>query len=140
MVSSGLRKDVWARRGFREDLQYAEDDEYTRWCRTQGYDVVYREESVVMHSHNYTAAQARRRSFGDARALGKSWPGDPKEFNWWKTVALGWASDLRHDVGYCLRGGRWGELPFAARVRWQQRCGRLQGFRQGWSERPEAHS
>lgn len=26
MVSSGLRKDVWAQRGFREDLQYAEDD------------------------------------------------------------------------------------------------------------------
>jgi rhamnosyltransferase len=31
MVSSGIRKSVWALRGFREDLQYAEDDEFTRW-------------------------------------------------------------------------------------------------------------
>ena len=36
MVSSGLRKEVWQQRGFREDLQYAEDDEYTRWCVSQG--------------------------------------------------------------------------------------------------------
>ena len=42
MVSSGLRRDVWSQRGFREDLQYAEDDEYTRWCRAQGYEMALR--------------------------------------------------------------------------------------------------
>ena len=66
MVSSGLRRDVWCKRGFREDLQYAEDDEYTRWCRAAGYDVRYVPESVAMHSHNYTAAQAYKRAMGDA--------------------------------------------------------------------------
>jgi rhamnosyltransferase len=30
MVSSGLRKDVWAQRGFLESMQYSEDDEFTR--------------------------------------------------------------------------------------------------------------
>ena len=35
MVNSGIRKDVWARRGFLESLQYSEDDEYTRWCRAR---------------------------------------------------------------------------------------------------------
>jgi len=30
MVSSGLRREAWARRGFLETLQYSEDDEYTR--------------------------------------------------------------------------------------------------------------
>ena len=30
MASSGTRKDVWARRGFNERLQYSEDYEYTR--------------------------------------------------------------------------------------------------------------
>jgi rhamnosyltransferase len=134
MVSSGLRKDVWAQRGFREDLQYAEDDEYTRWCRTQGYTVTYVPESVVMHSHNYTPAQARKRSFGDARAIGKAWTGAPSEFNWLKTVALGWLSDLRHDLKYCFRTGRLAELPHAAFVRWHQRCGKLAGFRQGRRE------
>lgn len=134
MVSSGLRKDAWERRGFREDLQYAEDDEYTRWCRAQGYEVAYVPDSVVMHSHNYTPEQARKRSFGDARAIGKAWSGSPGEFNWIKTVALGWVSDLRHDVRFCARTRRLSELPHAARIRWQQRSGRLAGFRQGWAE------
>lgn len=134
MVSSGLRKDVWAQRGFREDLQYAEDDEYTRWCKAQGYAVVYVPESVAMHSHNYTPEQARRRSFGDARAIGKAWTGSPSEYNWWKTKVLGWVSDVRHDIRFCGRTGRWTELPHAAAVRWQQREGKLAGFRQGWNE------
>lgn len=134
MVSSGLRREVWARRGFREDLQYAEDDEYTRWCKGAGYGVAYVPESVVMHSHNYTPEQARRRSFGDARAIGKAWRGSPRKFNWLETVALGWLSDLRHDVKFCARNRRLGELPHAARVRWRQRTGKLAGFRQGWRE------
>ena len=134
MVSSGLRKDIWAQRGFREDLQYAEDDEYTRWCKAQGYEVVYVPESIAMHSHNYTPEQARKRRFGDARAIGKAWRGAPGEYHWLKTVALGWLSDVRHDLAFCAREGKLREWPFAARVRWQERNGKLAGFRQGWAE------
>src|SRR5580765_5040320 len=61
MASSGIRKDIWEKRGFNDRMQYSEDDEYTRWCRAQGFRVVYVPESVVMHSHNYTAAQAWKR-------------------------------------------------------------------------------
>ena len=132
MVSSGLRKDVWSLRGFLENLQYAEDDEYTRWARAQGYKVVYCAESVAMHSHNYTAQQAYKRAFGDAKALASSWPGKESDFNWIKTVALGWANDFRHDVKFCLQRGCLDELPHAAAVRWNQRRGRLDGFREGW--------
>ena len=134
MVSSGLRKDVWSKRGFREDLQYAEDDEYTRWCKAQGYTVVYVPDSIVMHSHNYTTEQSYKRSFGDARAIGKAWTGSPGEFNWPRTVLLGWFSDLRHDLRFCLRERRLPELPHAMRVRWRQRQGKLAGFRHGWNE------
>ena len=138
MVSSGLRKDVWSKRGFREDLQYAEDDEYTRWCKAQGYTIVYVLESVAMHSHNYTAEQGYKRAFGDARAIGKAWSGSPGDFNFMKTVLLGWASDVRHDAKFCAREKRLGELAHAAHIRWQQRKGKLAGFRQGWREQQEA--
>jgi rhamnosyltransferase len=133
MVSSGLRKDIWRERGFLEALQYAEDDDYTRWCKAQGYRVVYCPDSLVMHSHNYTPAQAYKRSFGDARALAASWPGAPSHFNWLRTVFLGWLSDIRHDLLFCARNQRLTELPDAARIRWQQRRGRLAGFREGWT-------
>jgi rhamnosyltransferase len=132
MVSSGLRKDIWRQRGFLEKMQYSEDDEYTRWCRARGYRVIYCPESVVMHSHNYTPAEAYRRSFGEARALAAVWTKSPEEINWRRTVFLGWANDLWRDLAFCVRAGRLRELPHAARIRWRQRCGRLDGFRAGW--------
>ncbi|MEI6074101.1 MAG: glycosyltransferase [Verrucomicrobiota bacterium] len=134
MVSSGLRKEIWSQRGFREDLQYAEDDEYTRWCKAQGYSVAYVPESVAMHSHNYTPEQSYKRAFGDARAIGKAWNGSLGDFNFTKTVLMGWASDVRHDFKFCAREKKIGELAHAARIRWQQRQGKLAGFRQGWQE------
>jgi len=132
MVSSGLRKDVWSRRGFLEKMQYSEDDEYTRWCRAQGYQVVYCPESVVFHSHNYTPAQAYKRSYGEARALAAVWNGRPDEINWARTVALGWLNDVRRDIAFCFRQRCLDEFPFAAFIRWKQRCAKLRGFRDGW--------
>jgi rhamnosyltransferase len=87
-----------------------------------------------MHSHNYSPAQARKRRFGDARAIGKAWRGDAREYNWLRTVALGWLGDLRHDLRFCAREGRLREWPHAAVVRWHERNGRLAGFRQGRAE------
>ncbi len=135
MVSSGVRRSVWEQRGFREDLQYAEDDEFTRWCRAQGHEVRFVCESVAMHSHNYTPAQAFRRSFGDARAIGRAASDSvANRENFTKTVLLGWLRDVWHDASYCARRHRLGELPHAMRVRWKQRTGKLAGWRQGFSE------
>jgi rhamnosyltransferase len=132
MVSSGIRKDVWAQRGFLEKMQYSEDDEYTRWCAARGYRVVYCPESVVVHSHNYTPDQAYRRSYGEARALAAVWPGARDEVTWVRTVLLGWMNDLRRDAVFCARHARLPELGHAARIRWRQRRARLAGFREGW--------
>jgi rhamnosyltransferase len=132
MVSSGIRKDIWAQRGFDERMQYSEDDEYTRWCRSRGFRIVYVPESIVMHSHNYTLPQAYKRSHGEARALAAVWPGHPHDFSWLRTVVLGWCNDARRDRAYCARTGRLEEWPHAMRVRWRQRRGRLAGFRDGW--------
>ncbi len=134
MVSSGLRRDVWAQRGFREDLQYAEDDEYTRWCKAQGHGIAYVAGSVVMHSHNYSPDQSYQRAFGDARALAATWPGRPDDFNFTRTVLTGWMQDFRKDLGFCARNRRLGELCHSGRIRWRQRRGRLAGFRQGWKD------
>jgi rhamnosyltransferase len=134
LVSSGLRKDVWRRRGFLEHLQDAEDDEYTRWCRAAGYRVAYCPESVVMHSHNYTPEQAYRRSFGDTRAIARCAQTEPLETQWLRTVLLGWLNDLRRDLWFCVKTKRWREWPAAARIRWWQRAGKHHGARVGWNE------
>src|SRR5882724_11820027 len=100
MASSGIRKDIWAKRGFDQRMQYSEDDEYTRWCRAQNYKIVYAPESVVMHSHNYTPEQAYKRSFGEARALAAVWVGGYFDFNWLRTVCLGWLKDASRDLRF----------------------------------------
>lgn len=132
MASSGIRKDIWAKRGFNERMQYSEDDEYTRWCRAQGYRVVYAPESIVMHSHNYTAAQAWKRSFGEGCALAAvcSRPGAIP--TWWRNAFPGWVNDAKRDLAYCTRSRRLREWPHALNIRWQQRSGALAGFRAGW--------
>jgi rhamnosyltransferase len=132
MVSSGLRKDIWARRGFLESMQYSEDDEYTRWCRAEAWRVAYCPSSVVVHSHNYTPQQAYRRSFGEARALAAVWRRPAWEINWPRTVLFGWMNDVRRDFQFCAQSGRMMELPHAAHIRWQQRRAKLEGFREGW--------
>lgn len=132
MANSGLRKDIWSKRGFLETFQYSEDDEYTRWCKREGYQVVYVPDSVVMHSHNYTPAQAYRRHFGEGRALAAVWPGRQRDFNWLRAVLLGWANDARRDFCFCLRQRRLQEWGHALRIRWAQRRGKFEGFHQGW--------
>jgi rhamnosyltransferase len=132
MVSSGLRRDAWARRGFRETMLYSEDDEYTRWCRAEGYRIAYRPDSVVMHSHNYTPSQAYKRSFGEAWALAAVWAGPKKDFDARRLLLLGWLREACGDLLYCQRTGRLNQFARGLAIRWQQRLGRLHGFRAGW--------
>ncbi len=132
MVSSGLRRGPWARRGFRETLQYSEDDEYTRWCRAAGYLIRYCPDSVVMHSHNYTPRQAYKRSFGEAWALAATAQGASKECNAPRSPFPGWLRDAAADLRFCGRTGRLGQWPRALATRWHQRLGRLHGFQAGW--------
>ena len=133
MVSSGLRKDVWSQRGFLESMQYSEDDEYTRWCRSEGYRIAYCPESVVMHSHNYTPRQAYKRSFGEAWALAAVWNGRPDALTQPTRILTGWLNDARRDLAFCRRHGRLREWPAAVRIRWEQRIARRAGFKAGWS-------
>ena len=131
MVSSGIRRDIWARRGFLESMQYSEDDEYARWCRSQGGRIVYCPESVVTHSHNYAPRQAYKRSFGEAWALSAMGASPAPGPAWLKTLVLGWLNDVRRDLGFCLRTRRLPEWPHGWRIRWAQRRGKLAGFKAG---------
>lgn len=132
MVSSGLRRDAWERRGFRENLQYSEDDEYTRWCRAEGYRIAYCPDSVVMHSHNYTPRQSYKRSFGESWARAAVCPLPEGDSRGRSALLLGCLRDVLGDLLYCLQTGRLGQFPRTPAIRWQQRLGGLHGFRAGW--------
>src|SRR5665213_437536 len=112
-------------------MQYSEDDEYTRWCRAEGYRIAYCPDSVVMHSHNYTPRQSYKRSFGEAWALSAVCsPSEAKSGA--RALLLGWLRDALGDLRYCLTRGQLGQLAQAFGIRWQQRLGRRHGLRAGW--------
>jgi rhamnosyltransferase len=134
LANSGIRKDVWRKRGFNDRLQYSEDDEYTRWCVAHGYHIAYVPNSIVIHSHNYSPQQTWKRCFGEGQALAAVWPRFSMDWNWPTSVLFGWANDVRRDWSYCWRHRRLREWPDAARIRWTQRQARFAGFRAGWLE------
>jgi len=131
MVSSATHRSVLEKHPFREDLQYAEDDEWTRRLAAAGLTIPYASGSVVMHSHNYTLRQSYKRSFGDSKALAATSPLLPAAFSY-PRVLLGWLKDSLKDAVWCLRHQRPAGVPAAAAVRLAQRLGRRDGYLAGW--------
>jgi rhamnosyltransferase len=132
MVSSVTHRSVLEVEPIREDLQYAEDDEWTRRLKAAGYEIVFAEKSVAMHSHNYTVQQCFKRAFGDAKALAATSELPPSHFGMLNFVGLGWAHDFAKDAIWCLKNGHFMGIPHAAAVRFYQRLGRRKGFLDGW--------
>ena len=128
MVSCATRRSVLEKHPIREDLQYAEDDEWTRRLGAAGYPIVYAGKSVAMHSHNYSLAQVRKRSRGDALALAMAGNAPVHGKKFFQQVALGVARDFARDLGWCIRHGHISGIPFAGLARLWQRYGAWEGF------------
>ncbi len=131
MASSAVRRRAWEEQPFREDLQYSEDDEWSRRLMRNGIEVVYAEKSVVTHSHNYTLPQAYKRSYGESYALAAVDTVQADHYTLPESLAAGMKDGLR-DLSYCLRTGQLAQWPHALAVRAWQRAGKLRGFRDGW--------
>lgn len=132
MANSAVNRAAWEEQPFREDLQYSEDDEWSRRLLKHGWGVAYAEDARVMHSHNYTLRQAFRRCYGEAFARAALEAVTPGEYGFFRTMILGNAREAARDLRYCWRSRRVAEWPYALAVRTWQRAGKLRGFREGW--------
>ena len=62
-VNSAIRRDLWERFPFADDLFFAEDQDWARRVLLAGYGIRYEPEAVVRHSHAYTIGTAFKRFF-----------------------------------------------------------------------------
>jgi rhamnosyltransferase len=62
-VASAIRRDVFERFRFTEDIIMSEDQEWARRVLLAGYALRYEPSAVVRHSHPYTIVQAFQRFF-----------------------------------------------------------------------------
>ena len=133
MVSCVVNRRAWEEQPFREDLQYAEDDEWSRRLKANGWGLVFADKSIAIHSHNYTLKQAYKRAYGDcfANAATKAQT-VPRLKDFGPGLVLSVLRDAARDWAWCRREGRLLEWPHAVGVRTAQRLGKTVGFRRGW--------
>jgi len=68
-VCSAMKKEVWKKIKFDENIIMAEDKKWAMDVLRAGYWLVYEPEAVVYHSHNYTIISAFKRRFDDGVAM-----------------------------------------------------------------------
>ncbi len=69
-ISSCIRKSVWKKFPFSENIIMAEDQDWSKRVLNAGYKIAYEPDSIVMHSHNYSLKQLFKR-YSDAGAAHK---------------------------------------------------------------------
>ena len=89
-VNSALRRSVWEKIPYPEDLKMFEDLAIAKQILDGGWKIVYEPEAPVFHSHHYTAAQLFKRYFDIGYAL--------KRLNIWD------APETRSSMSRDLRG------------------------------------
>ncbi len=70
-VSCAIRKSFWEKNRFREDINMAEDQEWSRRMLLKGKSIVYEPESVIYHSHNYGILEFYRYNRNSDRSFNK---------------------------------------------------------------------
>jgi len=68
-VASAIRRDMWQRFAFDEDLIMSEDQEWARRVLLAGYRIAYCPEAVVVHSHGYPLLKVFQRNFDSGHSL-----------------------------------------------------------------------
>jgi glycosyltransferase involved in cell wall biosynthesis len=68
-ANAAVRRSLWLERGYDESLSGLEDLEWAQWALGQGHRVAYSAQAGVVHVHEETPAQIRRRYMREAIAL-----------------------------------------------------------------------
>ena len=131
MASSAVRRSVWEKIPFRDDLAYSEDVDWTWRLKQRGYQVDYAPLSMVEHSHNYSLKQFWKRQRGEGQA-------DAQIFEWdnWSGSLIRYSilpciRQILADWRFCAVLGRRSWLFWAPLYRFAQMHGRRKGFERG---------
>ncbi len=74
-VNAAIRRELFARYPFAEDMIMSEDQEWSRRVLLDGYELRYVADAAVRHSHDYTLAAAFRRFFDSGVSASRSYAG-----------------------------------------------------------------
>jgi rhamnosyltransferase len=125
-VNSIVRKDLWRRHRFDENLSIAEDQEWARWAIGQGYRIRYLPEARVYHSHDHSLGEVYRRCQSEGKAMA-TFAGVHPGIG---SVLIGWPRLVLSDIKTLRQWGQLHQLPRVAAFRMAQLLGNYRGARQ----------
>jgi rhamnosyltransferase len=105
-VNAAMRRALFVRYPFAEDMIMSEDQEWSRRVLLDGYELRYVAEAPVRHSHDYTLKAAFRRFFDSGVSASRSYGGDDGSGAVLRRRALAYG---RGEIGWLVRSGnaRW---------------------------------
>jgi rhamnosyltransferase len=110
-VNSAIRRSVWERFPFAEDLFFAEDQDWSRRVLLAGYGIRYEPGAAVRHSHSYTLATAFKRFFDTGASAERGFlAGGPASSAMLRREAVRYA---REELAWLVRTGRWRWIPYS---------------------------
>jgi glycosyltransferase involved in cell wall biosynthesis len=111
-VNSAIRRDVWERFPFADDLFTSEDQDWARRVLLEGYALRYEPAAAVRHSHTYTVANAYRRFFDTGASAERGFlAGGAASSAVLRKEALRYA---REELAWLARTGRRRWIPYTA--------------------------
>jgi rhamnosyltransferase len=111
-VNSAIRRDVWERFPFADDLFFSEDQDWARRVLLAGYAIAYEPQAVVRHSHAYTVGSALKRFFDTGASAERGFlAGGSASSGVLRREALRYA---REELAWLSRTGRRRWIPYAA--------------------------
>jgi rhamnosyltransferase len=108
-ANAAMRREVWERFPFAEDLIMSEDQEWSRRVLLDGYRLVYDAQAAVRHSHDYTLGAAFKRFFDSGVSSRRSYLGGAEAGSELRRRALDYA---RGELGWLVRTGRARWIPY----------------------------
>jgi rhamnosyltransferase len=108
-ANAAMRREVWERFPFAEDLIMSEDQEWSRRVLLDGYRLVYDAEAAVRHSHDYTLGAAFKRFFDSGVSSSRSYLGGAEAGSELRRRAIAYA---RGELGWLVRTGRARWIPY----------------------------
>ncbi|WP_172822776.1 alcohol dehydrogenase catalytic domain-containing protein [Paramagnetospirillum marisnigri] len=122
-ANSAIRRDLWEKYPFDEELTGLEDIDWARRWMTEGLRVVYRPEARLYHIHEESWRQIRRRYYREAVAARRMGIKGPDR------VLNEAFAELRHTVSDLVNAFSPGDNPVAARLTLGQRLREVVYFR-----------
>jgi rhamnosyltransferase len=111
-VNSAIRREIWERFPFAEDVFFAEDQDWSRRVLLAGHAIRYEPKAAVRHSHAYTVRAAFKRFFDTGASADRGFlAGGADSSSVLRREAFRYAKE---EVAWLARTGRRRWIPYAA--------------------------